>query len=75
VPATPENTITPRREIKNYQIKSLINLRYTALGMGRGTVYGWLAKYREGGREGLRARPVPGRAPSSRVSRCAGCTR
>jgi hypothetical protein len=31
VPATPENTITPRREIKNYQIKSLINLRYTAL--------------------------------------------
>jgi hypothetical protein len=32
VPATPENTITPRREIKNYQIKSLINLRYTALG-------------------------------------------
>ena len=31
MPATPENTITPRREIKNYQIKSLINLRYTAL--------------------------------------------
>jgi hypothetical protein len=37
VPATPENTITPRREIKNYQIKSLINLRYTALGVGRGS--------------------------------------
>src|SRR3954451_144690 len=34
-----------------------------ALGMGRGTVYGWLAKYREGGREALRARPVPGRPP------------
>ena len=34
-----------------------------SLGMGRGTVYGWLAKYREGGREALRARPVPGRAP------------
>jgi hypothetical protein len=31
VPANPANTITPRREIKNYQIKSLINLRYTAL--------------------------------------------
>lgn len=31
MPATPDNTITPRREIKNYQIKSLINLRYTAL--------------------------------------------
>ena len=35
-----------------------------SLGMGRGTVYGWLAKYREGGREALRARPVPGRAPT-----------
>lgn len=32
-----------------------------SLGMGRGTVYGWLAKYREGGRDALRARPVPGR--------------
>ena len=31
MPATPANTITPRREIKNHQIKSLINLRYTAL--------------------------------------------
>ena len=30
-----------------------------ALGMARGTVYGWLATYREGGREALRARPVP----------------
>jgi transposase len=26
-------------------------------------VYGWLARYREGGRDALRARPVPGRAP------------
>lgn len=32
-----------------------------SLGMGRGTVYGWLAKYREGGRAALKARPVPGR--------------
>ena len=32
-----------------------------SLGMGRGTVYGWLAKYREGGREALKARPVPGK--------------
>ncbi len=34
-----------------------------SLGMGRGTVYGWLAKYREGGKAALRARPVPGRPP------------
>ena len=31
------------------------------LGMTRAAVYGWLAKYREGGLEALKARPVPGR--------------
>jgi transposase len=31
------------------------------LGMTRAAVYGWLAKYREGGLEALTARPVPGR--------------
>src|SRR4051794_35289778 len=35
-----------------------------SLGMGRGTVYGWLARYREGGKDALRARPVPGRPPT-----------
>jgi transposase len=34
-----------------------------ALGMTRAAVYGWLAKYREGGLDALRARPVPGRPP------------
>jgi len=34
-----------------------------ALGLHRKTVYGWLAKYREGGIDALRARPVPGRPP------------
>jgi transposase len=33
------------------------------LGMHRKTVYGWVAKMREGGREALRAKPVPGRPP------------
>jgi len=37
VPATPANTITPRREIKNYQVTRLINLTYVALGVGRGS--------------------------------------
>lgn len=31
--------------------------------MHRKTVYGWLAKYREGGPDALRAKPVPGRPP------------
>ncbi len=34
-----------------------------ALGLARSTVYGWLAKYREGGLDALRARPVPGPRP------------
>jgi transposase len=34
-----------------------------ALGMTRAAVYAWLAKYREGGLEALKGRPVPGRPP------------
>jgi transposase len=31
------------------------------LGLHRKTVYGWVARYREGGADALKARPVPGR--------------
>ena len=34
-----------------------------ALGLRRSTVYGWLARFRQGGWEALAAKPVPGRAP------------
>lgn len=33
------------------------------LGLARSTVFGWIARYREGGRQALKARPVPGRPP------------
>jgi transposase len=33
------------------------------LGMSRSTVFGWIARYRAGGKQALRARPVPGRPP------------
>jgi transposase len=39
-----------------------------ALGLARSTVFGWMARYREGGLEALRAKPVLGyeqyRSPS-----------
>jgi transposase len=33
------------------------------LGMARSTVFGWIARYRQGGKQALKARPVPGRPP------------
>lgn len=34
-----------------------------SLGMTRSTVFAWVAKFREGGMEALRAKPVPGLPP------------
>jgi transposase len=33
------------------------------LGLNRSTVFGWIARYREGGEAALAAKPVPGRPP------------
>jgi transposase-like protein len=46
-----------------------------ALGLHRKTVYGWLAKFREGGRDALVAKPVPGRPPKLPGRRSPGCMR
>jgi transposase len=49
-----------------------------ALGVHRGTVYGWLARYYEGGEAALRARPVPGRPrklTGAQMRRLAGLVR
>jgi hypothetical protein len=43
-----------------------------ALGMTRAAVYGWLAKYREGGLEALKARRSPGGHPSCPGPSCNG---
>jgi transposase len=34
-----------------------------SLGFNRSTIFGWVAAYRNGGAEALRAKPVPGRPP------------
>ena len=44
-----------------------------ALGLHRKTVYGWLKKYREGGRGALLARPVPGLLPRLGPLQMRGC--
>lgn len=49
------------RAIKQIEAGSSPEQVYRALGMQRSTIYKWLAKYREGGLDALRAKPVPGR--------------
>lgn len=47
----------------------------TTLGLYRKTVYGWLANYREGGKDSLRAKVTSGRPPNlsgERIARLYG---
>ena len=45
------------------------------MGFHKNTVYGWLAKVREGGRDTLRAKAIPGRPRGLARNESRGCTR
>ena len=44
-------------------------------GVSQNTVYGWLAKVREGGKDSLKAKAIPGRPAKLGGHRSRGCTR
>ena len=48
------------RSVQNGQSPEVVT---QALGINRTTIYDWLAKYRRGGWNALKAKPVPGRPP------------
>ena len=48
------------RSVQNGQSPEVVA---QALGINRTTIYDWLAKYRRGGWDALKAKPVPGRPP------------
>jgi transposase len=48
------------RSVQNGQSPEIVA---QALGINRTTIYDWLAKYRRGGWDALKAKPVPGRPP------------
>lgn len=51
------------RVVKQVQEGESPEVLARALGLNRSTVYGWLARYRRGGWNGLKAKPLPGRPP------------
>ena len=48
------------RSVQNGQSPEVVA---QALGINRTTIYDWLAQYRRGGWDALKAKPVPGRPP------------
>jgi len=49
------------RAVKRIEAGARVEDVATALGLSRSAVFGWMAAYREGGEQALRAKPVPGR--------------
>ena len=51
------------RSVKQVESGARVDDVAASLGLSRSTVFGWVAAFREGGIEALRAKPVPGRPP------------
>jgi transposase len=51
------------RVVKRVQDGASPEVLAKALDLHRSTVYGWLARYRQGGWNGLKAKPIAGRPP------------
>lgn len=51
------------RAVRQVQAGARVEDVAAVLGLDRSTVFGWLAKFREGGEAALKAKPVPGRPP------------
>ena len=51
------------RAVKRVQEGESPEVLAQVLGLNRSTVYGWLARYRRGGWNGLKAKPLAGRPP------------
>ena len=51
------------RVVKRVQDGESPEVLAKALDLDRSTVYGWLARYRQGGWNGLKAKPLGGRPP------------
>ena len=49
------------RAVKRIEAGARVEDVATALGLSRSAVFGWMAAYREGGEQALRAKPMPGR--------------